>query len=101
VTVSAANEIGAASFSIPFTVDTTPPRVQLVSRKPFVLSLSEPVTLIARIDGGVVRKKVRHASRIRIPLERPFRRAMVTAVDAAGNASAPLVVRGKAKKSAQ
>jgi hypothetical protein len=101
VTVTAANEIGATSFSIPFTVDTTPPRVQLVSRKPFVLSLSEPVTLTARIDGRVVRKKVRHASRIRIPLERPFRRAVVTAVDAAGNASTSLVVRQKAKKPAQ
>jgi methionine-rich copper-binding protein CopC len=101
VTLSATNEIGAASFSIPFTVDVTPPRTQLVSRRPFVLSVSEPVTLIARIDGRVVRRKVRHASRIRIRLERPFRRAVVTAVDAAGNASSPLVVRQKVKKPAQ
>jgi hypothetical protein len=100
-TVSAANEVGGSSFSIPFTVDTTRPRVQLVSRKPFVLSVSEPVTLTARIDGHVVRRKVRHASRIRIPLERPFRRAVVTALDAAGNASAPLVVRPKVVKRGQ
>jgi N-acetylmuramoyl-L-alanine amidase/FlgD Ig-like domain len=101
VTVSAANELGTASFSVPFTIDTTPPRVRLVSRRPFVLSISEPATLTARIDGRVVRKKVRHASRIRIPLEGPFRRAVVSAVDPAGNTGAPLVLRGKAAKPAQ
>jgi hypothetical protein len=101
-TVEAANEIGPASFSVPFTVDATAPRVRVVSQRPFVLAVSEPAVLRLRIDGRVLVRRVRHASRIRIRLERPFRRAVVTAMDAAGNASTPLAVaRKKSAKPAQ
>jgi hypothetical protein len=102
VIVEAGNEIGLASFSTPFTVDATAPRVRFVSQRPLVLAVSEPATLRLRIDGNVIQRRVRHAASIRIRLERPFRRAVVTATDAAGNVSAPLViVWKKARKPAQ
>jgi flagellar hook assembly protein FlgD len=101
VTVEAASEASTSSFSLPFTVDTTPPRVGAISLRPFVLYVSEPAELRARIDGLIFRRTVKHAGRIRIRLEHPFRHAVVTASDAAGNVSAPLVLRQKVPKPAQ
>jgi FlgD Ig-like domain len=101
VRVQAANEATSAAFAVPFAVDTTPPRVRAVSLRPFVLDVSEPATLRIRVDGQLKRRTVRHPGRVRIRLERPLRRARVSAQDAAGNVSAPLVVSRKVEKPGQ
>jgi hypothetical protein len=99
--VQAANEVTSGAFAVPFAVDTTPPRVRAVSLRPFVLDVSEPASLRIRVDGQLERRTVRRPGRIRVRLVHPLRRAVVSAQDAAGNLSAPLVVRRKVAKPGQ
>jgi hypothetical protein len=99
VTVEAANEVSTTFFSLTLAVDTTAPRLRVVSTRPLELGVSEPGVLKLRVDGRALKRVVRRAGTVRIRLERPVRRAQIVAWDEAGNASPPaLVVRKIAAK---
>jgi flagellar hook assembly protein FlgD len=102
VAVEATAEAGPVAFSAPFTVDTTAPVVRVLSLRPLRLAVSEPAVLKLRVDGVFIRREVKRARTLRIPLARPLRRLQVTAWDDAGNASEPVVaVAPKARKPRQ
>jgi hypothetical protein len=92
VVVEATNEVSAASYAVPFAVDTTPPAIRVVSVRPLRLEVSEPAIVKLTVDGVPLRRRVRHAGRIQIRLQRPLRRARIVAWDEAGNVSVPLLV---------
>jgi hypothetical protein len=99
--VEATTEASAASYAIPFVVDTTPPAIRAVSVRPLRLDVSEPAILKLTIDGAPLRREVRRAGRVQIRLRQPLRRARIVAWDGAGNVSVPLVVRQSVKKPGQ
>ena len=92
VTVEATNETGSTLYPLAVTVDTTPPRVHVVSTRPLELVVSEAAVLRLRVDDRALRRAVRQAGRIRVRLDAPLRRARIVAWDEAGNASTPLLV---------
>jgi hypothetical protein len=89
--VETLDAVGTVSFAVPFVVDTTPPRVRFVSGRGIRLEVDEPCSLTLRIDGQVVQREVARAGVVRIPWSGTAVRVRVTARDAAGNASPPVV----------
>jgi hypothetical protein len=89
--VDASDEVGTASFAVPFVSDTTPPRLRLLGGgRRLELEVSEPVVLRLRIDGVPTRREVKKAGVVRV---RSGTAARIRAVawDAAGNASMPVL----------
>jgi hypothetical protein len=94
--VEASNETGAASFAVPFAVDTVAPAVRIVSLRPLEVSVSEPATLKISVDGTSDARVVKHAGTVRIRWPSAPRRVRAVAWDLAGNMSAPVVRRSRA-----
>jgi N-acetylmuramoyl-L-alanine amidase len=88
--LTAADVNGPVSQRIAFTADSTPPLLQLVSRQPLRLRLSEPAEVVLILDGRreVVRRT--RAGVFTVGLAVPPIRARAVAWDAAGNTSRPL-----------
>jgi flagellar hook assembly protein FlgD len=93
--VEAETESGAISFSAPFAVDTIAPHVRIVSLQPLEIRVSEAAVLTVRVNGAVRRREVRRPAAVRIPWPGVVRKVRVVALDAAGNASVPVVARAK------
>jgi len=83
--------LGTVSVAVPFTSDTTAPRVRVLPGRPLRVEVSEPALLMLRIDGAVRRREVKRAGVVRIPWSGRAARVRVVAQDAAGNTSKPVV----------
>ncbi len=83
--------VGAVSVAVPFTSDTTAPRVRLLSDRGIRIAVSEPATLYLTIDGARREREVKRGGVVRIPWSGAARRVRVVARDAAGNTSRPVV----------
>jgi flagellar hook assembly protein FlgD len=91
--VEASNEVGKASFAVPFVVDTSAPLVRIVSLRPLLIEVNEPAVLKLTLDGISVRREVKRARVIRIRWSGPHRQVRIVAWDEAGNASVPVIKR--------
>jgi hypothetical protein len=83
--------VGAVSVAVPFSSDSTAPRVRFVAGRGIRVEVSEPGRLRLRIDGARVEREVRKAGIVRIPWDGAANRVRVVAEDAAGNRSQPAV----------
>jgi N-acetylmuramoyl-L-alanine amidase-like protein len=86
---SATITVGAATQSLPLTIDTTPPTVSLVSLSPLTLSVSEQASVTVTVNGSVI-KASRPAGTFTLAKGVKVKTLTVVARDAAGNDSAPL-----------
>jgi len=92
VVVEVSDEVvGAISAAVPFTSDTTAPRVRLLPASGIRVSVSEPAVLYLTIDGARMEREVKRAGVVRIPWSGAVRRVRVVARDAAGNTSSPVI----------
>jgi hypothetical protein len=85
VSVEATDGVGAARIELPLLLDATAPRLQVVSALPPVLRVSEPVTLLLRVNGARRTLRVDVPGTVRIPRIERLRTLVATATDAAGN----------------
>jgi flagellar hook assembly protein FlgD len=85
---------GAVTQSLPLTIDRVPPIVSLVSVSPLRLQVAEHVTVIATINGRLVRASVRPGV-FRLARRQKVRSLRVVVRDAAGNESLPVTYRRK------
>jgi hypothetical protein len=81
--------VGAVTLSLPLVIDRVPPTVSLVSLTPLRLRVAERVTVIATVNGRVV-KASRGPGVFTLGKPEPIRTLRVVVRDAAGNESAPL-----------
>jgi hypothetical protein len=82
--------VGAVTLSLPLVIDRVPPTVSLVSVSPLKLRTAERVTVIATVNGRVVRAS-RGPGVFAVGKPQPIRTLRVVVRDAAGNESAPLI----------
>ena len=87
VSVESTDAVGTARVELPVLLDRTAPRVRLVSASPAVLRVSEPATLVARVNGALRRISVAVAGDVRLRRISALRTLVVVARDAAGNRS--------------
>jgi hypothetical protein len=85
---------GAVTQSLPLTIDNVPPAVSLVSVAPLRLRVAEHVTVIATINGRVVRVSVQPGV-VRLAKRQVVRTLRAVVRDAAGNESPPVTYRAK------
>jgi flagellar hook assembly protein FlgD len=85
---------GAVTQSLPLTIDDVPPTVSLVSVTPLRLRVVERVTVIATINGRVVRASVQPGI-VRLAKRQVVRTLRAVVRDAAGNESKPVTYRSK------
>jgi hypothetical protein len=83
--------VGAVSVTVPFSVDSSAPRVRFLPTRGLRLEVSEPGRLFLRVDGVRVERDVKKAGVVRVPWDGAANRVRVVAEDAAGNRSKPLV----------
>ena len=88
ILVEATDALTTASFAAPVVLDTSPPRVEVVSARPLRVRVSEPAALVLRVDGTTIRQPVAKAGVVRIPWSGTPRRLGVVGWDEAGNRSA-------------
>jgi hypothetical protein len=81
--------VGGVTHTLPLTIDTTPPTISLVSVKPLQLRVTERVTVIATVNGRLIRASVRPGV-FALAKHEVIRTLSVVARDAAGNESPPL-----------
>ena len=91
--IEATDAVGAASFAIPFVSDTVVPRVRILPGRRLRISVSEPALLKLWVNGEPLRREVKRAGTVLVRWREPVVRARVVAWDAAGNASAPAILR--------
>jgi hypothetical protein len=86
--------VATVAQRVEFAVDTTPPRLRLLSRSLPQFSINEPATITAVFDDSrtVVRRRL-VPGRFTIPSGGPFSRFRVTARDFAGTETRPLQYR--------
>jgi len=84
---------GTIGASVPFTVDTTAPRVRFVPARKIRLEVSEAALLTIRVDGTPMTKEARRPGIVVVPWPGEARRVSVIATDVAGNRSASVVAR--------
>jgi flagellar hook assembly protein FlgD len=87
--VSASDAITTVTQTVSVRVDTTPPRLRLVSRARMQFWLSEAATVTARVRGRRIVRRFRRGY-FSIPAFRSRRGFVVVATDAVGNVSRPL-----------
>jgi hypothetical protein len=83
---------------VPFTSDSTAPRVAFLPGRGIRLQVSEPGRLFLRIDGARVERVVAKAGVVRVRWQGAARRVRVVAEDAAGNRSKPALRVAKQAK---
>jgi hypothetical protein len=83
--------VGAVSVAVPFSVDSSAPRVRFLPARGIRLEVSEPGRLWLRVDGARVEREVRKAGVVRVPWDGVANRVRVVAEDAAGNRSKPVL----------
>jgi hypothetical protein len=90
--------VGALSVTVPFSVDSTAPRVRFLPARGIRLEVSEPGRLWLRIDGARVEREVLKAGIVRVPWDGAAKQVRVVAEDAAGNRSKPVLRIAKKPK---
>jgi hypothetical protein len=88
--LEATDHVGAVAVEVPFVSDSTAPRVEILEGTRLRVRVSEPATLVLRIDGATQKREARRAGIVTIPGAGSARRVRVVAWDAAGNASKPV-----------
>jgi hypothetical protein len=83
--VETVDAVGTARLELPFSSDTTPPRVRLLSPQPPQLDVREPATLTMRINGARRLLDVAAPGHVAIPGIAGVRTLVLVARDAAGN----------------
>jgi hypothetical protein len=83
--------VGAVSVVVPFSSDSTAPRVAFANGKGIRLRVTEPGRLLLRIDGARVEREVKKAGIVRVAWDGAARRVRAVAEDLAGNRSTPAV----------
>jgi hypothetical protein len=83
--VEATDSLLTVAQRLPLTIDTTPPRLRLLSLRKLLFWISEPATVTVELDGKKLTKTV-FRGRFRLPPRR-FERLSAVAVDRAGNQS--------------
>src|ERR687891_1525731 len=83
--------VGAVSVAVPFSVDSSAPRVRFLPVRGIRLDVSEPGRLLLRIDGARVEREVRKAGVVRVPWHGAANRVRVVAEDAARTRSKPVL----------
>jgi hypothetical protein len=96
--VEVTDAMGAVSFGVPFTSDTTAPRVRIVRSSKVRLVVSEPATVAVTIGARSFQRQLTRPGAVVFGLPRPGTRVRVVATDAAGNTSSPAVWRRPARK---
>ena len=91
--ITLTDHVGTAVHRIPFAVDTRPPRLVLVSRRPLRLRVDEPGELVTQVAARRIVVKVAKAGVHTVPGVSAPAGARVVAWDVAGNRSRPLRVR--------
>jgi hypothetical protein len=81
--------VGNVALVLPFTADSTAPRVAFANGRGIRLQVSEPGRLLLTIDGARIEREVRKAGLVRVPWEGAANRVRVVAEDLAGNRSKP------------
>jgi hypothetical protein len=81
--------VGPVTQSLPLTIDRVPPKVSLVSLDPLKIRVTERVTVIATINGRVVRASVKPGAS-QLGKGVTVRTLRLVARDAAGNESLPI-----------
>ena len=87
ILVEATDASTTASIAVPVVLDTSPPRVEVVSGRPLRVRVSEPAALVLRVDGTTVRQQAAKAGVVRVPWSGTPRRVRVVGWDEAGNRS--------------
>jgi hypothetical protein len=97
--VDATDPVAGVSIGVPFVVDTVPPRVRILDTTEIRIDVSEPVRLVVRIDGRILRREARRPGVVRIPWRGAARRVRVVAWDTAGNMNGPILrIRARSRE---
>jgi N-acetylmuramoyl-L-alanine amidase len=83
--------LATVGVELPFVADSTAPKVEILDTRKLRVRVSEPATLILRVDGRWLKQEVRKAGVVNVLRAGPALRVRVVARDAAGNTSAPVV----------
>jgi len=96
--VEADDGAATARIDLPFVVDTTPPRLRLVSAAPLRIAVGEAAALRVRVDGVTRRMRVERPGTVTVAGAGVWRTLVVDAWDAAGNAAPTLRARSAARR---
>jgi flagellar hook assembly protein FlgD len=88
--LTVSDALGDVPFSVPVTVDDTPPLLQLVSTAPLLFVLSEPAAVTFVLGGTTSIVRDQPAGVFALPVQPAGTSWWLRAQDAAGNVSAPL-----------
>ena len=88
--LEATDEVGTARVALPFTSDTTAPRLRIVQRFPLRVHSSEAVRLTARFASRSIKRLVRKAGTVKVGGASRTGLVRVIGWDAAGNRSTPV-----------
>jgi hypothetical protein len=91
--------VGTVSIFLPFTSDSTAPRVAFAKGRGIRLQVSEPGRLLLTIDGARLEREVKKAGIVRVPWDGAANRVRVVAEDLAGNRSKSAVRVSRAVRS--
>jgi len=91
--LEATDEVGTARVAVPFSSDTTPPRVRIVKRFPLRVWASEPVRLTARFSDRIVKRDVKKTGTVKVGGASRSGLVRIVGWDAAGNRSTPVSKR--------
>ena len=87
--VTVTDALATVSHSLPFTSDTRPPKVRLVSLRPLTLRVDEPAALTMSVNGARRAAKASKAGLVRVSVAGTPRRLVVVARDSVGNVAKP------------
>ena len=88
--LTVADVVGSVTQTIPFAVDTTPPRLALASTRPLRVQVSEPGEVVVVADGRRQVVKAAQAGTYAVPGAAVPKRVRAVAWDRAGNAGRPV-----------
>jgi hypothetical protein len=88
--LEATDAVGTTRLTLPFSSDTTRPRLRILSRSPLRVWASEPARLTVRTGGKRLVRQVKAAGEVKIWGAGTSGLVRIVAWDAAGNASTPV-----------
>jgi hypothetical protein len=91
VIVESTDAVATVAAELPFVADSTAPKVAILDTRKLRVRVSEPATLLLRIDGRWLQREVRKAGVVNVPGFGSATRVRVIARDAAGNSSPPVL----------
>jgi hypothetical protein len=82
--------VGEVSLRVPLTIDTTPPQLRIVDATRWRFWISEPATVTLVVNGQTITTVVQQRGNFSLPHTVRAMSISASAIDAAGNLSAPL-----------